>query len=175
MAYVAGVGWRYTPNNILTIMSYCARIIHAEGKILRSGGAIGPDEVMAGEFPSDRKEIFTVDSDIPEWAFDSVDFFHPNPSACKGKVRRLMARNAMILLGENRDEPVDYVVCYTLNGKTVGGTGQSIRIADHYDIPLFNLGDKETLRNILTYLLEHTLILDRERAFILTEFNHVFE
>ena len=55
------------------------------------------------------------------------------------------------------DEPdSEFVICWTHDGTDVGGTGQAIRIANHYGIPVFNMFDKnatEILREIDKYLM----------------------
>ena len=45
-----------------------------------------------------------------------------------------------MLLGEALDRPVDAVVCWTAGGRSEGGTGMAIRIAEDRGIPVFNLG-----------------------------------
>jgi cell division GTPase FtsZ len=57
-------------------------------------------------------------------------------------VRKLHARNAMIVLGKNLDDPVDFIICWTPGGTGSGGTGQALRIARAYGIPVYDLGDK---------------------------------
>lgn len=63
-------------------------------------------------------------------------------------VRKLMARNVMQVLGRDCLSPASFVVCWapgsTLDeaGRvvdTAGGTGQAVRIAATYRIPVFNL------------------------------------
>ena len=40
---------------------------------------------------------------------------------------------------EFKNPPSNFVVCYTPDGKASGGTGQAIRIAEYYNIPIYNL------------------------------------
>ena len=65
--------------------------------------------------------------------------FHPNPSALKPMGWQLMCRNAIQILGQDGNTPVDFVLCWTADGKASGGTGQAIRIAQAFDIPVYNL------------------------------------
>ena len=65
---------------------------------------------------------------------------HPAWHRCSPAARRLHARNAAILLGENTDAPVDAVVAWTSHGRIAGGTGMGIRIALDRGIPVLNLG-----------------------------------
>lgn len=133
----AGIGARATPESVLKVMTLLAKHYAMAGTLLRSGGAAGADrayELGAG----DLKEIYTV-NDVTEAALATVDIYHPNPSALKPYVRKLHARNALIILGPNLDDPVDYVSCWTPNGAIVGGTGQALRIAEDFKIPIYNL------------------------------------
>ena len=53
-----------------------------------------------------------------------------------------MARNICQVLGEDPTDPSGYskvVVCWTPKGGIIGGTGQALRIAKRYDIPVLNL------------------------------------
>lgn len=51
-----------------------------------------------------------------------------------------MARNTCQVLGLNLDSPVKAVICYTPGGSGSGGTGQAIRIAQAYKIPVIDMG-----------------------------------
>jgi hypothetical protein len=83
--------------------------------------------------------------------------FHPNWAACKPGARKLHARNVAQILGsrivnygsENDPDPeiVEYrepvssfVICWTEGGRGQGGTGQALRIAEAYNVPIFDLG-----------------------------------
>lgn len=71
--------------------------------------------------------------------FELAAKYHPNWDACSGHAKALHARNGVIMLGDWLDVPVRFVVCWTPDGKVVGGTGQALRIAAAYNIPVFNL------------------------------------
>ena len=45
----------------------------------------------------------------------------------------------MIILGNKLDTPVQFVICYTPDGKNSGGTGLGMMIAEDHGIPVFNL------------------------------------
>lgn len=86
--------------------------------------------------------------DDPE-AWDSVEKFHPNfdnmHKLCEGREAgkyytflKFMSRNYRQVRGLGEPDS-EFVVCWTHDGTAVGGTGQAIRIANHYDIPVFNM------------------------------------
>lgn len=54
--------------------------------------------------------------------------------------RKLQARNSHQVLGLDLETPSEFIVCWTKNGKSSGGTGQAIRIALDYGIPIFDAG-----------------------------------
>ena len=118
-------------------MEIMATRYRQENMILRSGGAKGADQAFE-KGAGWKKEIFLA-SDVTDEAIEFTSKYHPNWKACKPYARALHGRNAMIILGKNLDTPVDFVVCWTKDGKDSGGTGQAIRIAWDHKIKVFFL------------------------------------
>ena len=133
-----------------TISAWLARA----GWCLASGGAHGADAAFAAGAPAGQRTLYLPwpgyngyrDADChmpsrPELAACMMVAaqFHPAWHRCSGAVRKLHARNAAILLGTALDRPVDALVCWTLRGEIVGGTGLALRIAADQGIPVFNL------------------------------------
>ena len=153
----AGIGSRETPKPFLDFMYLVGLHQGKFGHTLRSGNARGADEAfMRGAIEADgRMEIYLPSprfgaiqddnfvSTIPEEAFEIAEQFHPKWGNVSDFGKRLMARNSMQVLGMDLKTPADFIICYTHDGKASGGTGQAIRIADAYNIPVFNLKDKE--------------------------------
>jgi len=160
MKVYTGIGSRETPGLILALMGRISARMDRLGFSLRSGGADGADSAF--EEYSTRKEIFLPYNGFNgrhhdgvsyfdfllcpgrELAQESVKQFHPAPSRLYDKGRKLMARNAMQVLGGDCKSPTDVVICWTKNGKDVGGTSQAIRIARFHNIPVLNLGNPAT-------------------------------
>jgi hypothetical protein len=144
MRYYAGIGARNTPAEVLALMSNIGKNLSLEGMTLRSGGAKGAD--LAFEIGASTEggpcEIFLAKHSTPA-AEDLAGLYHPNWGACRPYVRSLHGRNSMILMGENLDTPVDFVVCWTPEGVITGGTGQSIRMAQGLEITVVNLAVQE--------------------------------
>lgn len=134
----AGIGSRETPHEILTYMTNLAAWLSHNGFNLRSGGARGADTAFANG--ASLKRIFTPQEaeERPDW-HALAKKFHPAWKSCSPYARLLHARNGPIVLGENLDDPVDMTVCWTRDGVATGGTGQALRIAEAYNIPVFNL------------------------------------
>lgn len=147
----AGIGSRDTPPDVLKIMENFGYRSVDNNRRLRSGGARGADQAF--ERGHDRavlerqqsralrglpeleplcmKEIFLARDATPE-AIELSSRYHPNWRACNRYAKMLHGRNAMIILGANLDDPVDFVYCWTKDKGPSGGTGQAIRIAlDH--------------------------------------------
>lgn len=140
MPYYAGFGSRQTPDHILKQMTRLAKYLRREkGFILRSGHARGADRAFEAGANS-QKEIFEA-SDCTAEALALSKKFHPAWDACDSYAKMLHGRNAMILLGADLKTPVLFGVCWTHDGKALGGSGQAIRIAESYKIPIFNLGN----------------------------------
>lgn len=131
-------------------MTSIARGLERKGYTLRSGGARGAD--TAFESGCGNKFIYLPNEDIPKWCEVFTDFFHPAPQHLTEFPRRLMCRNAMQILGRNGDTPVDFVVCWTKDGKASGGAGQAIRIAEYFGIPIFNLKNEDALHKLKEFI-----------------------
>ncbi len=58
----------------------------------------------------------------------------------------------MQVLGPDLKSPSSMVVAWTPGGAVTGGTGQALRMAETYQIPVRNLGNPETMQSILNYL-----------------------
>lgn len=83
-------------------------------------------------------QVFRPHGVIPERAFEIACKYHNHWHRCKPFVRRLMARNAQIILGGNLDEPADAVLYWMPPGGS-RGTEHSLRIARGYDIRVVHL------------------------------------
>lgn len=165
----AGIGSRKTPNNILAVMSYISKRLEHQLFILYSGGAKeGADAAFLAKiqfykvfmpaklfnYKTANRTDFIDCSDLSNWdeALQTVDKYHPAPHNLMPFARKLMARNAYCVLGEDLKSPVDFVLCWTPNAKDVGGTSQGLRIARDYNIPIFNLADASVLVDVLKSL-----------------------
>lgn len=150
----AGVGSR----KALTIapyieaeMTYIARQLELRKYMLRSGGAPGPDQWFErGVQNPDNKQIFLAKkgmfgNDSPLYgvcnrAMEIAEEIHPSWSSLSPLAKNLHARNVYQILGQNLDDPVEFVVCWTKDGKAVGGTRTAIMLAKRFDVPILNLG-----------------------------------
>lgn len=157
MKTYAGIGSRNTPQEILEVMAAIGSQLSDLGWMLRSGAAIGADSAFE-EGCTGAKEIFIPwegynDRSILEegvyvgataLTIEHAMHYHPNPAALKQGAKKLHARNSAIVGGLHLDDPVDMVICWTVNGEVAGGTGQAMRIAIDNEIPIFNLAiDKD--------------------------------
>ncbi len=163
----AGIGSRKTPADVMNVMTLSAKRLSKRGYVLRSGGADGADSAFAqgAEF----KEIFlpwkgfnglnSPYAVASEHAMIEAEKFHPAWNRLSNGAKALHARNMHQILGPNLDDPVDFVLCWTPEGLGQGGTGQAIRIAKKYDIPVFDMG-----HDIMTTLKRLGDFLDNREA-----------
>lgn len=149
--YYAGIGSRETPESILSLMTLIGGLAQRGNYILRSGGAKGADQAFESLVDLDNKEIFYAKNATPE-SMELARQYHPNWGACNWYVKQLHGRNMMILLGENLDTPVDFIVCWTKDGKATGGTGQALRYAEANDIKIYNLFNNNNLMEVYARL-----------------------
>lgn len=161
----AGVGARETPEQVLDNMRKLGKFMAKAGHTLRSG--YGPGADRAFEYGCDQgkgwKEIYLPyegfaghKSSLPypdQEARLHARLFHPNWDNVSSSGWQFLARNSFQVLGPNLNNPADLMVCWTKGGKTVGGTGQAIRVAEHYRVPIFNMATME-LAEISDKILE---------------------
>jgi hypothetical protein len=83
---------------------------------------------------------------------------NPNWPALRRGGRALHARNCHQILGWDLDRPAEMVICWTPNGSlngvgsATGGTGQALRLAVEFKVPVFNLALDEHRDRILSGL-----------------------
>ncbi len=163
-----GIGSRQTPDSILNTMYRIGQIQAARGYILRSGHADGADIAFEKGCieGNGAKEIFLpwkmfnynrhppfgngyhCGYTYEKEAMEIASRFHPAWNRCSDGAKKMHTRNVYQILGLNLETPTNGVVCWTPNGSGSGGTGQAIRIAKAYEIPVFDLGDFNTLQKI---------------------------
>lgn len=154
----AGIGSRETPDDVLRLMTRCAKRIEARhAMVLRSGGAEGADAAFE-RGTIGPKQIFlpwngfngrTIQRGLlgvnEKKAYEIAAKHHPAWNRISDTAKKLMARNTHQVLGATCVDPSAFVLCWTPDGsigKTTaktGGTGQAIRIAHAHGIPVFNL------------------------------------
>ena len=150
----AGIGARATPARVLADMTVISGWLARTGWHLSSGGADGADTAFAGGAPAGQRTLWLPwrsynghrgpDCRVLSAAEMSACMaiaagLHPAWDRCSPAVRKLHARNVAVL-GVSLGRPVDACVAWSSQGRTEGGTGMAIRIADAHGIPVFNLG-----------------------------------
>ena len=145
----AGIGSRATPPDICELMTDFAHVAEQRGYTLRSGAAEGADTAFE-EGVKYFKEIFlpwpmksrkgiVLHEDELEAAMQLAANYYPRWQYAKYTTKLLMARNGCQVLGYNLNMPSKFVICWTPDGKAVGGTSQAIHIAEDKGIPVYNL------------------------------------
>ncbi len=158
----AGIGSRTAPPKALLLLQRIATRLEERNYTLLSGGAPGADSAFAaGVSDPERKQIF-----LPWQRFNEIESkysqpeseafrvamqLHPAWNRLTDRVKALLARNCHQVLGADLRSPVDFVVCWTLDGcereatrtQSTGGTGLAIALADRWGIPVVNLRNGE--------------------------------
>ena len=166
MKTYAGLGDIQTPELILEVMRITAILLVNDGYSCVSGGCIGAEQafingtIIAGgltylhlpwlsfeeqwvkKLPKDQV-IVNVLQDDDYAAFESVKNFHPGYKKLSPSIRAINARYLNIL------NTVSFMICWTNNAQPVGSTGQAIRLATYIHIPVYNLGNQETLDKMI--------------------------
>lgn len=172
IVHYAGIGSRKVPVDILAAMQRIAYQLAGRRFVLRSGAAHGADSAF--EDGCDRalgkKEIWVPwfgyndhfqDSMLPaDTHFEAAMPLHPVWESLAPAVKALHARNVGQILGATLRQPVDFVVCWTPDGcsdeqtrtSKTGGTGTAIVCASQQGIPVFNLKNPGTLRELSVWI-----------------------
>lgn len=160
----AGIGSRDTPEVIQEYFHRMGAFLGSNGYVLRSGAAQGADKAFENgcEKVNGYKEIYLpwksfegsdsnlIVSNIK--AYNIAERFHPYWQNLSVGARKLQSRNSHQVLGYDLETPSNFILCWTKDGKGSGGTGQAIRIANHYNIPVFDAGGYETIDEIKVQL-----------------------
>lgn len=137
---------------MLKAMVSIGKYLAKQGCLLRSGGAKGADsafergcDLVGGQkeiylpwkgFNKHPSQLFNVTKDARMLAKK----YHPAWENLGWRGRDFMGRNAYQLLGQSLLVPSQFIVCWTQGGRITGGTGQALRMAADFQIPVFNLG-----------------------------------
>jgi len=149
--FYTGIGSRETPIDIQRIMYRFAQVMAEQGMTLRSGGADGADSAFEQGCDSvqGKKQIylpwvgfngrssqFTAPSQPALFLASEI---HPAWYKLSQGARKLHARNMHQVLGMDLETPSHFVVCWTPQGRPIGGTRSAIVLAGIQSIPVFNL------------------------------------
>ena len=159
--YWTGIGSRETPISLKSDIKTITELCNDKGFILRSGGADGADSFFEEFSIPAQREIylpwkgFNNNSSL---LYDSIyesykiaEKYHPAWGRLSFGAKKLMSRNVHQILGKDLDTPSKFVVCWTKDGKSTGGTGQALRISKDLKIPIFNL-KIDRLESILKFI-----------------------
>ena len=158
--FYAGIGSRETPESIKPTIERIVKRLNELGYTLRSGGADGADKFF--EEYAIEKEIFLPWKNFNEnksalnkqstEAFEMAKKYHPVFNKLSVGAQKMMARNCYQVLGEDLESPVEFVICWTKDGKSSGGTGQAIRISEDTGIPVYNLNREGDTKKLIERL-----------------------
>lgn len=160
MKYYAGIGNREISKDVEFLIYQLASVLEEDGWILRSGGAEGADKAFeSGVKDSKNKEIYRPE-DVTKEAESIAASFHPAWDKCSEYAKKLHTRNVFQILGKNLKSSSMFVVSYTRDGcedgrkttRDTGGTGQALRIASAYNIPIFNLSRKNAMDRLAFFI-----------------------
>ena len=148
--FYTGVGSRKVPLYFSLWFTKLARVLD-QHYTLRSGGADGCD--IAFENGATNKEIYLPWKgfnnntsplyDVCDDAKYMARWIHPLGKKLDGPALLLHARNCYQVLGKNLDTPSEFLICWTPNGETVGGTATAIKLATFYGVEVINLGKQK--------------------------------
>lgn len=163
--YYAGVGSRDIPTDYGSpyklALAMSARELEQLGYTLRTGCASGSDQIFRNA--TNVKEVYSRDSvRLNTWkiATDIAKSVHPcwHKLSKDGKI--LHTRNVYQILGGDLKVASEFVLCYTPDGcidgtkttRETGGTGQALRLAAIYNIPIVNVKNDDWIDRLYNIL-----------------------
>jgi hypothetical protein len=174
-----GVGSRSTPPDVLHLMERIADQLCVQGYTLRSGAADGADQAF-GRGAQSRAHIYlpwpgfgvvepgalaiSMGNHIEPDLERIIASVHPAWERLTIGPRKLHARNVRQLLGITLKRPSDFVICWTEDGRTIGGTATAIKLAERYDVPVYNLGVPAVLEAFQTQPVDEVIAFPRRNA-----------
>jgi hypothetical protein len=179
---ITGIGSRGTPESIQQFMSWCGYQIAEKGWVLRSGGAAGADKAFEygistwdkeskgtkklresmeiflpwkgyENAPDDTEHEYKYKKELDVKAEEIAKRIHPAWHNCSYGAKKMHTRNIYQLLGYSLELQSDYVMCWTPDGKDVGGTRTVITLARELGIPVLNFFYKEDIEKATELLV----------------------
>lgn len=160
MKYYAGVGSRKTPPDVLELMGKAARWLRRQGWTLRSGHASGADWAFEEGAADPGSMIFLPWSGFGQRAYGSdpgrpvigkavltpeAELLQYHAELVKLGIRRQGATSRAVRLLHGRNwlqvKDAKFVVCWAeeVNGEPQGGTATAVKLAEAWQVPVFNL------------------------------------
>ena len=146
--FYAGIGSRLTPADICDKLTLLASHLEKLGYVLRSGGAGGADTAFEKGVVEPKNKVIWKAQHATYKAIEFASAYHPAWQFCSDYARKLHGRNAMIILGEELNEPTKLVVCWSPSDD-YGGTAMGIKIAKAHNIPVFNFSSGVAIPSFL--------------------------
>lgn len=152
MKSYAGIGSRETPPSVISMMKAIGRQMAKDGIMLHTGNARGADQAFAEGANEVDPTLVTLWLPWPNFEVDKIvegnivhirprrdaqdiaEMLHPAWRKQSRGARLLHSRNTHIILNEDVFTPVDKVICWTIDGKEKGGTGQALRVANWWNL-----------------------------------------
>lgn len=152
---IAGIGSRGTPAPVLDAMEEIGAWCRKHGIWVRSGHAAGADYAFERgardavlvylPFPT-----FNQEQPVLGWArvvspaeFPALaavaEMHHPTWHRLGWRSRAFHTRNVAQVCGLPGEPRSSLVICWTQDGAAVGGTGQALRVADAFAVPVLNM------------------------------------
>jgi len=174
MNFYTGIGSRNIPQEVSKEMETIAKILNRVGYTLRSGAADGADTSFENGVMNDNKEIYLPWKyfnkntselfNITDDAMILASGLHKGWNYLKPGAKKLMARNCYQVLGYDLRTPSKFVICWTPDGceteknrkQKTGGSGQAIALADRWNIPIYNIYNNKSKKQLILMLKEMT-------------------
>lgn len=175
--YYTGVGSRETPEDILQVMAKVAEYLARRGAVLRSGAADGADSAFErgcdkvnpslkqiylpwngfnGRKANETGVIIKIDPAVQMEAAKIARETHPAwDSALSQGAKKLHTRNVYQVLGPTINEPSNFLIGYAkfdAKGQAKGGTRTAIKLAEKFNVRVYNLFKEEDLERITKLL-----------------------
>lgn len=101
---------------------------------------------------STKDDVYVISEKAKIIARDLVEEYQDFNMNSKDWVWNFIERNMCQVLGKDLNKPSNAVICWTPDGKDLGGTRWAIRLARKHSIKIYNLGNANVLDDFLKKL-----------------------
>lgn len=167
---ITGIGSRQTPEDVCQLFIELGEEARIRKWWVRSGHADGADYAFEKGalshgiiylpwvgFNRDKPLLGNASTQLLRKEVLKIVYKHePYAKDLSDGVKLIKSRNVYQVLGVDLKSPSNVVVCWTPEGAITGGTGLAIKIAQAHKIPVVNVGDPNTARNLNSMMQEIT-------------------
>jgi len=137
---------RDVPKSIHQLFSIVAVKLQQKGYMYRYGGISGIEKFFAGNAIS-NKELVNI-KQITQEHLNIASLFYPEMDKLSKTRQKQLGKIVNILLGNDCNTPISFLITHTKNGVGLGDTYFAINVAKGHGIPIFDCYYNDVLQRL---------------------------